>query len=365
MRAARGWLVALVAVVAVVVLVVVASASERNDGPPLDPASTAPDGTRALTELIGRFGPPLDVREGLGESSYGRGDVLLVLEDGLEDGEDGRLEDAARRGARVVVAAEGAAGPAIGADPEQVVRAGRCSLAWPGVERVQGFTAALLTEGSGAAVDGVCFSTGGTAFVLRRQVGLGEWFAVGGPQPFTNRYLAEQDNAVLATALLLDGGTVHLVRPRPFSTGDQSLFDLLPAGFYRLLVQLAVALVLFVWASAVRLGRPVREPLLLELPATSFTDSVAQLYQRGGRRALAAGWLRRRARRELLHRYQLPPDAGVEELAAVLAKAAGHPEHADRYAAVLRDNEPGSSEELLDVAASIDRLRREVIHGSS
>ena len=238
-------------------------------------------------------------------------------------------------------------------------------IAWEGVEAVQGFDAAFLADASGPAVDGVCFADADTASVLRRQVGLGELYTVGGPAPFTNRYLARHDNAVLATALLVDGATVHLVRPRPFGTGDRSLLDLLPDGFYRLMVQLGVALALFVWASAVRLGRPVREPLLLELPSTSFTDSVAQLYQRGGRRAVAAGWLRRRARRELLHRYQLPPDTGVEQLAAVLAAAAGHPEHADRYAAVLRDQEPGSSEELLDVAASIDRLRREVTHGSS
>lgn len=366
MRAARGWLVASVAAVVVVVLIAVASAGERNEGPPLDPTSTAPDGTKALIELLGTFGPPVDIREGMEAGSFGRGDVLLVLENGLDEADYDRAEDAARRGARVVLAAgDGPAGPAITVDPESVSDAGRCTIAWEGVEAVQGFDAAFLADASGPAVDGVCFADADTASVLRRQVGLGELYTVGGPAPFTNRYLARHDNAVLATALLVDGATVHLVRPRPFGTGDRSLLDLLPDGFYRLMVQLGVALALFVWASAVRLGRPVREPLLLELPSTSFTDSVAQLYQRGGRRAVAAGWLRRRARRELLHRYQLPPDTGVEQLAAVLAAAAGHPEHADRYAAVLRDQEPGSSEELLDVAASIDRLRREVTHGSS
>lgn len=362
---ARGPLLALFAAVAIIVVVALASRSDRAGGPPLDPDSTEPDGTRALTELIDAFGPPVERVVGLGDERFGAGDVLLVLEGGLDDESLERLDEAAVAGARVVVAVgDGrvARAPVVEVlQPGATADAGPCPLGWDELAVVRGFTV-RFAPGAG---DLGCFGDDRAVAVLRRPVGRGERIEIGGPWPFTNQYLAGEDNAALATRLFAGNRTVHLVRPAPFSTGDQTLVDLLPDGFWRLVVQLAVAFGLFVWASAVRLGRPVREPTLWELPATAFTESVAQLYQRGGRRHLAARWLRWRARRDLLHRFQLPPDTEIEQLATVAAAAAGRPEDAGRYAAVLRDGEPTTTEELLQVATDVDRLRQEVSHGSS
>jgi hypothetical protein len=199
--------------------------------------------------------------------------------------------------------------------------------------------------------------------VVEQLIGRGRVLHIGGAHVFTNRFLAEGDNAVLVTDLLAGVADAQLVRPAPPGSGDRTLLELLPGGFWRLLVQLGVAVLLFVWASAVRLGRPVREPALLQLDGTALTDAVSQLYQRTGRTALAATWLRRRTRRLLARQYQLT-SAAPAELAATASRAAGRPTDTGRYAAALGEGPVADGAALVELAATLDRLREEVGHGA-
>jgi hypothetical protein len=125
--------------------------------------------------------------------------------------------------------------------------------------------------------------------------------AVGGAGPFTNAQLALADNAGLVLELLGAGeaqpATVTVLGPSPVGEGDDGLWALVPTGVRLAFVQGLVALGLFVWASARRLGQPVPEPKLRELPGSALTAAVGQLYHRAHQRDAAAALLRRRLRR--------------------------------------------------------------------
>ncbi len=357
MRARRGWMVAPVAVVMVVIVVVIASSSARRSGAPFDPASTDPDGAKALVELLGAFDTEVVVRLGAAEQ-LGAGDVVLALEGGLTDDDVDRLRQAARDGAAVVVAQPDARlTPEVtgSVDIDAVLLARRCT-GFDGVEELQGLTTSYAV----GAGDLSCFATEAGAALVVRDVGRGRIVSVGGPDVFTNHYLDEHDNAVLATSLLVGRGPVQLVRPAPLTSGDKTLLELLPAGFWRLVAQGLVAMALLAWASARRHGRPVREPMLWPLPGTAATESVAELYHRTNRYGLSARWLRARLRRSLLRRYQLPPGSPTAELSRLLELERPGSGVAELAWRTLEGPDPDTNEELLALAAATDQLRREV-----
>ena len=318
-RSLKGPLLAGLVVVVIVVAIVLSSASGRRDGAPLSPNSTAPDGARALVELLDRFDVELNVRVGMPAETDG---AALLLESEF----DGQSADAllafARDGNTVVVAAPSSSlvgdfVPSL--DPPTATPAGRCPDPIAGVEQLFGLAGRFGLDDVDAGFVSSCFgirtADGSSAAIVRRPIGNGEVVAIAGPEVFTNRYLAEGDNAALATALLAGRGSVSFVTPAPAGAGDKTLVELVPGWFYRVGLQLLMGFALFVWASAPRLGPPVREPLLWPLPSTALATQIGGLYQRSRQPAVAARWLRRRARRQLTSRYRLARDCSVGELA--------------------------------------------------
>jgi hypothetical protein len=95
--------------------------------------------------------------------------------------------------------------------------------------------------------------------------------------------------------------------------GEAGLWELVPTGVRLGLLQGLVALGLFVWASARRLGQPVPEPRLRELPASALTAAVGELYRRGHQRDAAAAILRRRLRRASAARLVGGPGTGLPD----------------------------------------------------
>lgn len=181
--------------------------------------------------------------------------------------------------------------------------------------------------------------------------GQGRLVLLGSAAPFTNRWLGEADNAVLATSLLgPEGGAQLTFVPRPDpDDADVTLFDLVPDQVWRLLALLGLAVVVGVIAYGRRLGLPVTERLPPVVPSATLAASVADLTRRAGDRQGAADRLRRRARQEVARALGAAPDAAPDLLASRVAATL----HLDLEVArtALVDRPVADDDALVDVAA--------------
>ena len=186
--------------------------------------------------------------------------------------------------------------------------------------------------------------------------GQGRLLLLGSAAPFTNRWLAEADNAVLASALLgPEPGAELTFVPRPDpDEADLSLLDLVPSRVWRLLALLALGVLVGVVASGRRLGHPVEELLPPVVPSATLATSVADLTRRAGDRQGAANRLRDRARREVARTVGAPAAADPEQLVARLTATLHLAPEAVRHALV--DGPVTDDETLLDVARSVAQV---------
>jgi hypothetical protein len=360
-----------VAVVLIVVLVVLAGdEGDPVTAPPLSPRSVGPDGTRALVTVLGQLGADVQVVTGEPDA---RTTVALVLRD--------RLDSATRRGVQRYVQAGGAlvvADPTSSLSPDADGQPGsplaRAQCDIEGLDdvasvRVEGsppvelgsLPAARLYEvGTG---DGSCVGDGDRAFVVRHRVGAGTITSVGGPQPFTNALLDDDDNAVLAARLLLPrpGARVALLDPNTIGRGDATLLDLVPSRVRQALIQVGIAFVLYALWRSRRLGRPVVETQPVAIAGSQLVRAVGELRQRAHAHDKAAATVRADLRRQLSQRYGLPSSAPAPVLAQVVADRTGLAR--DRVLAALDDRAVAGEPGLVALTRELDAIRQEVLDG--
>lgn len=288
---------------AIVVAVAVAAQTSRRDGPPLDPRSTAPDGARALVLLGERFGQRVERRAGRpGPTDR----VALLLDDQLSRDDREATSAWVDAGGILIIADPGSPlAPAVArpTGATTALRRGACPAGYRGAEAVIGVDVRYEVPTIVGSADGGawCFGDAESAALVELPQGLGWVVGVGGPAPFTNARLAEEDNAVLVADLLAgasqtgaaDGtgntstspvvATVGVLGPSPVGEGEAGLWELLPAGVRQGLAQGVIGLLVFVWAAGRRLGEPVSEPKLQPLPASALVEALGRLYQRAGR----------------------------------------------------------------------------------
>ena len=347
------WVLALLAVVVVGAYV---GAARRTTGPPLDPGSTASDGTKGLVELIGALGATAVVVDGAPDRSFDR---AVLLEDRLGRDDAEALESWVRAGGRLVVADPSSLltpPVAAGAVTDEVV--GACDLDGLGGVRVLDVgVARLLEQPPGAAG---CFTAGDGAFLVATPLGAGTVVALGGPDPFTNDLLDEADNAVLAGALLAgDGARTAFVRPGLPGGGDRGLVDLVDTPARAALAQLVVAFVVVVLWRARRLGRPVEEPQPVDIEGSELTRAVGRLLAGNRRPDRAAALLRDRARRELSAPLGLPLDATADHVVRTVAARTTLDEDEARRAVA---SPVTSDDDLVVTAALLARIHQEIRH---
>lgn len=348
------WIVGLIAVV---LLAGYLTGSRRNFGPALEPDSTAPDGAQALVELTDRLGRPMRMVDGAPNDSL---DVVVLLNDRLERDDADRLNRWVARGGLLVVADPGSLlAPPI-ADAAFDDLGGGCAIA--GLDAVQ-----TLDVGSSRSLvvpDGAtsCFSTApGKAFLVVETRGDGAVVSLGGPTVFTNEFLDEADNAVLAAALFGGDRRSGFLRPSIPGSGDQTLVDLIDTPVRAALAQLAVAFLAVVIWRARRLGQPVTEPQAVAIDGSALTEAMSRLLANNRTPAHSAALLRDYARRTLSHRIGLTLDAPIRVVADALAA------HTTLSAAEI---ETAIAQPVLDdatlvaVAQLLHRIREEIIHGT-
>lgn len=268
---------------------------------------------------------------------------------------------------------------------------------------VDPFATTLLDARAGAA----CFDAPGATpenprvapgAVVVRPEGEGAIVGVGAPAVFTNEFLAEADNAVLATTLFAPepGTRVAIVEssagrlpsqpggggPGVGGTGgeggggeaeegapsaaqeeeaEEGLADLIPTGVRWGLGQLVVALVLWALWRARRLGRPLDEPQPVPLAGARLVEAVGTLLRRAGSPEDAAATLRQDLHRQLAARLGLPREADAELIAQRAQASTGVA--AARVLYALRDRPVRDEGSLVSLAAEIDEVREEVLHG--
>lgn len=343
------------------VVVALVAGAPGDDGPPLDPSSTGPSGTKALVDTLGQVGARVDVRS----DPPGPGDTTaLLLVDALDDGRRRRVADWVRAGGTLVVADVSSplqpAGPGSsvsvgGIDPE--LRRGCEVGALSQVGRISAPGAVMLEVPSGATG---CFPGGRESWMVVASVGQGTVVGLGGAGAFVNSRLARADNAALATTLLAPGGgdRVVVLRPPEPGAGQRDLLDLVSPGVKLAVAQLGIAFILLALWRARRLGRPVLEPQPVQVPGSALVTAVGELLQRRKGRAEAASVLRDDLRRTLAARLGLPPSVPPEVVAdAVAGRSATS---ADDVLAVLAGQTPGDEEALVALAQSVESVRREV-----
>jgi hypothetical protein len=351
----RGVLGAL-ALTVIVVLIVLLAGQSRGGGPPLDPDSTDELGTRALVELLGRYGT-VDVIDGVPGPEH---DTALLLESTDPERGEAELEAWVESGGRLVLFAgyASAAAPNGGTFFGGVDR-GVCDIeALAGVEEIDVSTGTNLVARDG---DTTCFGDGRQAFVVSGDRGDGAITTLGASAPLTNRYLDEADNAVLAVGLLApsDDTSIALVRPRPVFEGGEGSLELLGPAFDRSIWQALVAFVILAFAAAIRFGRPVTEDMPARIAGSELVDAVGGLMQDADRPADAARTLRDAARADLGRLVSVDPLGGDDHLALRVASRTGREK--DEVLAAL-GGPVDSTSDLVRTARTLEELRRDCRH---
>lgn len=361
MRVSKGSVLAVV-ILAGLVLSVLLSGGPATSDAPLDPRSDAPLGTSALVAVLERLGAEVDLSTGLPEATD---DVALLFDDHLDEEQTIAMRAWVRAGGRLVVTdSRSSLVPAV-VDQENLIdpdtlASGFCTLvALDDVHAVAG-GAAVSYDTSGA--DGSCFGTPDGAFVVQHSTGRGDIVGVGGAAFLTNDLLDEEDNAVLAAALLAPraAATVRVVdAPLPAGGGEKSLADLIGGGVRRAGLQLATAFVLYAVWRAIRLGRPVQDQQTIEIAGSELVSATGRLLERGRSPGAAAEVLRGGLRRSLRSRLGVPTDAPTETLMQIVtARTGADPEHV-RIA--IADDPVTTEAELVAVSRCVASVHQEVL----
>ncbi len=354
------------AILAVVAVAAIAGAPPPS-GPPLDPRSAKPDGTKALVLLLDSLGAQVQLNA---PPPSGRGGVALVLQDLLDDQSRQQLRQWVSDGGTLVVT-----------DPQsdlidvplfsassQLVTGPTVSGGLPRGCGIAAFAGVAHVDPSGGVLfspppsDTGCFVYHGGAFVDVHAVGRGTIVAIGGPDPFVNANLGKADNSVLAASLLAPepGTTVSFVGSAgQIGGGRKHLLDLVSGRVKEAFWELALAFALLALWRARRHGRPVADALPVELPGSDLVVAVGRLLQDGKCRDQAAAILREQLRGDLAGRLGLPRTSGPDAVVDAVARRAGLDR--DRVHEALAGPVPEDGAGLVALAQSTEAIRQEVI----
>ena len=344
-RRARFWVAIAVALV-LAALAVTALTGTSNRA--LDPASSAPDGSKALATLLRAHGVRMHTSTHLDGAS---GRVVVTDPDSYTAGQLRALSHRAELvllggSERSLSALDITTGPAL-------LLAGRTAPGcdWPGATAAGAVDLPAGTLGYPGGAGQRCFDG-----ALLRGDG---WAALGSSRVLRNDTVARDGIAALDVNVLTDDLTVRELTwllPGTDATGSAAptAWALFPDGARRAFVWLAVLGVLLVLWRARRFGPVVSEPLPVVVRAAELVEGHGRLYQRAHAREQAAAALRAGTAHRLGVRLALPRGTPLPALAHAVAARTGRPETAVRI--LLAGPVPASDADLVDLALALDDL---------
>lgn len=390
-RLIRGGLV--LATVAVLALMIGAYRYQVSIQTADDPRSTTPQGNRALAQLLTDDGVRVETTDDLDSAvaSSDSGTLFVVSSPDVLSAEQaarigratyGRLlllrpgTPALRAFGLAVRQTASPAGPvAPGCTDPGAVAAGAIDLA----DGRSGYRAV-----GGAAVSLRCYPTdAGPTDAGPRDAGVAGgagWLRVGGPfgtvdlvaGGISNAVLAHEGNAAFGLNVFGSQPRIVWLMGRAAAAAANGSPGLLPVWWIPAIAQAFVALVVVgIWRGR-RLGPILREPLPVTVRAAETVAGHGRLYARIGARDRAAQSLRAGVRGRLGRRYghgaygaagagTARHDADdVQPLAAAIAARTGRP-IAD-VGRLLAGPPPSSDDDLVRLAADLDRLEQEAHH---
>jgi uncharacterized protein DUF4350 len=334
---------------------------------PASPEDAGPTGTLALKRLL--TGREIDLS--ISAEPGAAGSTFFLVHDFRTDDDAGRVLDWVRSGGRLVVADPRSAIVArAGLLPDEAVGGllpgqdleADCLLpAAVGVERIVAAQTDMVFTVTGPQDLG-CFGRDGFQYLVQHRFGDGEIVALGGATPFTNEYLDDQDDVVLAWNLLgAPGGEVVFGHPvGPGGRESQGLWSLLPPAARVIILQVFLAAVLFAVSRARRLGPPVEEAIPSPIPATELVVATGDLYRRTRSSGHSVALVQRRFRARAARKLGLPPDATDQALASAISGATGVPEEQVNRTLAPREDEQGMVAAAREIEALERRLGEEV-----
>lgn len=343
----------------------------------LDPGSVAPDGARAVVQVLRTHGVDVRVRtrfDDVARDLAGGSDATVVVARtdlllgrrtaDLRSAVQDAGADLALIGPQQALLADLGLPLVIGGNsPDDAsVRDPSCSdvvAARAGSALLGGLAYRAGPEGSAVTA---CYPVAtGAGLVALTGPGGGRTTVLGSGDALTNERLDDAGDAALAVGTL--GARARLVwwTPNPADTGvgpPPSLRDLLPPGVLWAAGQLVVALlVAMVWRGR-RLGRLVPEPLPVVVRSVETTLGRGRLYRRARARGRAASVLRAAAVERIAVTCHLTHSADPREVAVAAAARTRRP--VTDVTALLVGPEPTDDAALVTLARALDSLDTEV-----
>ncbi len=362
----RTWLwVALALVVIVAVSAAGVYLTSPRPGGRMDPNATGPQGAHALVTLLRERGVEVVVAGTVDDvAREARPDALVLVAETQRIVADELLVRLARLPGDLLLVAPGAgARKALAPD----IRSGpaRAFTKRPGCalrEAERAGTVDLGTFATYAATQGQSIQSCYDGALVRYRSDGRTITVVGSASFMTNADLAHEGNAALA--MNLAGAAAHLIWYAPQhieggTSGNATIFDLIPDNMTWLFWQLCVALALAALWKGRRLGPLVAERMPVVVRASETVEGLGRLYRSRRARDRAAGALRTAAVRRLAPRLGLGPATDPPELVAAVAQRVG--EHPDRLWHLLFGPPPESDDALVGLANELDDIERQVM----
>lgn len=383
----RQWRLPLALIVLIVLGGVVSAFISRLMPPPpntyLDPASSAPDGSRALSDMLGERGFTVvradsaasalaALGTGPGSASTGRGPATLIITSQflLTSAQRGRLGHA--RADLFLVepgpAALAALAPEVAAEHNSADSYGRlllprCDLA---AARLAGSANVGGYDYRAPASAARCYPVNGSPSMVRYVTARRTITILGSGAPLTNIEIGDNGNAALMLNLLSGHRRIVWLTPEPPTPptasrpgpSDGAGPALIPWAAWLIVIQLAIATALVAAWRARRLGPLITERLPVVVRASETVEGHGRLYQSRRARGRAAAALRAAMLARVVPALGLVPAAPEDAVTAALAGRSrlGQQE----ITRIVYGPAPTTDAELVSLARSLDQLEREV-----
>lgn len=358
--ACKFGFIALGVSIVIVLLIVLIGPPDQDEGVYLDPKSPGPYGTKALVLLLEELGAQVDVVRDLPLVGY---DVALVLEDYLGDEELDAMDSWVNEGGTLVVADPYS--PLIPFDyvfnPEpDAIAVNDCHIpALKGIKALSGTYQLLQEDGVAQA----CFGDGTSGQVVIGPKGNGTLVALANPELLVNENIGNEDNAVLAGALLSPKPGMKLAivaGSANFGGGPDTIYELMGDRSFQGIYQLVIGFLIYALWRARRLGKPVCEDLPVELSASDLVRSTGNLLRKAQCREQVGQLLKSDLRRRLVRRLNLGAGLAAENVAEIASARTGIP--IEKFKSALLPSPIDTDGDLVALGVAIEKIDQEVGH---